>query len=169
MTQEVLHAEIIKRSVQKEWYQARQEWTLFYIWDNDSGQVCLCTHNPIHEICVIQNKFTGQKIEVGNCCVNNFLGLPSEGMFASYRRVRSNLSKSINNSLLYLLKEQRIITDWEYRFYQDTWRKRKMSFRQAEKRREINSKVLRALQRRQADDTATKTKHALECRVQHGT
>ena len=43
--------------------------------------MCLCSHFPIKEICVIRNRVNGVRAEVGNVCVKKFLGLPSGKIF----------------------------------------------------------------------------------------
>jgi len=136
-----LSTEIVYRSVADNWDEAKKEWELEEIYDSKYPKQCLCGHFPIKEICVIRNKLNSNKAEVGNCCVNKFI--PStKRIFDSYKRVQRDITKAFNNDLINLVYEKGIINDWEYDFYIDTWRKRKLTYKQMKKRVSINKKIL---------------------------
>ena len=145
MSQEKLHEEIIALSSAEEWYEAVQEWSLREIYKSENPQTCLCGHHPIREVCVIDNNETGNSAEVGNCCVNNFLGINSEIFFSSLRRVSNDNEASFNEATLEYAHGQNIINDWELKFYHSVWRKRKLSQKQREKKQQINEKILARL------------------------
>jgi len=85
---------------------------------------------------------------VGNVCVKRFLGLRSDTIFQSLKRIRKDITKSIGADATVFFHERGIINDWEYRFQQDTMRKRSLSFAQLQTRRQINEKVIAAVRRR---------------------
>lgn len=145
---QVLSREILSRSQAADWETARKEWVLIEIYESDEAETCLCEHWPIREICVIRNRLNGQSTEVGNVCVKRFLGIRSDLIFAGIKRIRRDISKSLNADSIVFFYERGIITDWEYGFLQDTKLKRVLSVRQAETRENINRKVLAAISRR---------------------
>lgn len=141
-----LTQEIISRSEAENWNEAVLEWSLKHIYMSKEPQTCLCGHYPIIETCVIRNRENFCEVEVGNCCVKKFIGLDSEQLFASVRRVKANPDcASLNREAISWAHENCFINDWEKSFYLDTWRKRKLSSRQADKRAVINRKVLAAV------------------------
>jgi len=147
MSQERLHREIIARSEADTWDKARSEWDLKTIHISDDPEVCLCGHNPIREICTIHNRENGAEVDVGNCCVNHFLGLESEKLFVSIRKLKYDAGASLNQDAIEYAFSRRIITEWEYGFYLDIWRKRKLSKKQLDVKNRINAKVMAAVTR----------------------
>ncbi len=142
MAFEQLKTEIIDRSAAKTWEAARQEWDLRDIYLDEHPERCLCGHYPIHEMCVIQNAKTGNIATVGNCCVNNFLGLCTDGLFPGLRRIKGDAEKSMSRELVEHARMVNWIDEWEYKFCIDTLRKRKLSEKQIAKRLKINTKVI---------------------------
>src|SRR3989442_111569 len=132
MSQEKLRAAILEMSESDEWYEAREEWTLKTIWFSEDPETCLCGHYPIIEICVIENRCNGNETEVGNHCVKQFMGINSELVFASARKVVKDIAASFNEDAIDLAHRQRIITDWERKFYLNIWRKHELSPKQAQ-------------------------------------
>ena len=51
---------------------------------------------PIEEICVLRNRVNGNRAEVGNVCVHQFLGLPSRKIFSALERIGDDKSKALN-------------------------------------------------------------------------
>jgi hypothetical protein len=141
---EILHREIINLSVSRIWEEAKLEWELesIYFVEIEQGRTCLCTYEPICEICVLQNKLNNQQAEIGNVCVKNFVGIDSGIVFNGVRRIKKDVDKGLNPSACDLFLQKGLITQWEYGFLVDTFRKRYLSGRQADKRREINQRVL---------------------------
>jgi hypothetical protein len=146
-SQESLHQHIIARSCADSWELARAEWGLESIYYTDKPMSCPCGQFPIMEVCVIRNRKTGNTAEVGNVCVNNFLKLPSEGLFRSVRYVREDASRSFSEEMIEYAHEQRIITDWEYKFYMNIRKKRALTGKQADKKEQVNTKILRGIAR----------------------
>ena len=135
--------EIIKHSENNTWHLAKEEWKLSWIdWANlQDGEHCLCGH-PICELCYISNKFNNNTLLVGNVCVNNFLEIPSNLIFASSKRVLKDISKSFNAYTLEYCFDKNFINAWEFNFLLDTMSKRKLSDKQLFKRKDINKKII---------------------------
>lgn len=140
-----LTQEIIRRSVAQNWDAAKLEWTLEGIRFEEEPQTCLCGHAPIIEICTIANRNNGSVAEVGNCCVKKFLGLPSDRIFQSIKRVRKDDGKALNAEAIAHAHGRGWINNWERDWYFDTMRKRKLSVKQKAKREEINRLILARL------------------------
>ena len=141
-----LASRIVELSEANSWNAAKLEWKLDSIWfvqEGDEPETCLCGHYPIIEVCVIQNRENGNVTEVGNVCVNKFLGLGSKIIFDGIKRVRGDITKALNGAAIDYAYEKRWINSWEHGFLHDTKRKRRLSFAQADKREQLNKKVLR--------------------------
>lgn len=142
MSEYQLSEEIIRRSNAKTWVTARTEWDLERVFVQRQPSTCLCGQFPIKEICVLRNRLNGNRAEVGNVCVHQFLGLPSRKIFAALERVGDDESKALNPEAIEHAHQRRWINDWERSFYLDTWRKRALSPKQLVKRQQINRRVL---------------------------
>ena len=138
-----LMREIVALSVSDDWETAKDEWALSETYDNP-GETCLCGQNPIREVCVVFNKLNGAFTEVGNVCVNNFLGLASDTIFTSLKRVKADPKKSVNNAGLDLARANSTINDWEYKFLRDIGSKqtRSLSQRQLTLKVKLNTSIL---------------------------
>jgi len=86
-------------------------------------------------------------VAVGNCCVKNFFGLPSERIFQGVKRVRANDEKALNEPAVVHAHKSGWINDWERDFCLDTMRKRVLSPKQLAKWVEINRRVLQRMKR----------------------
>lgn len=139
---------ILALSQASDWEVARKEWSLVDISEADEPDTCLCGHFPIIEICQIANRVTGQRTEVGNRCVKRFLGFRSDLIFAAIKRIRKDITKSLNADAIAFFNERGLLTTWEYGFLQDTMQKRALSPAQSTTRQRINEKVLAAISRR---------------------
>jgi hypothetical protein len=137
-----LSQEIIRRSNASTWPAARQEWTLEKVFIQSQPSRCLCGQFPIKEICVLKNRLNGNRAEVGNVCVHQFLGLPSRKIFLALERVGRDDSRALNPEAIEHAHQRRWINDWEKDFYLDTWRKRALTSRQLAVRQRINRRVL---------------------------
>ena len=146
MAQDQLQRELIGLSGATAWVDAAREWKLQSIWRSQDNETCLCGHYPIREICEIQNVVTLEVAEVGNCCVQQFLGIQSERLFSSLRRVLSGVSTSFNQDVILLAYERGAINRWEAEFYSGVWRKRNLSYKQESVKARINTKLLRWFQ-----------------------
>ncbi len=139
--------EIIARSLSNNWDQAKLEWSLDQVYEDEQLDTCLCGKYPIKEICIIQNKYNSQLAKVGNCCVKKFIGLPSDKIFQSVKRVRKNDEKSLNIEAITHAYQKGWINQWEYDFSVDTMRRRKLSDKQLSKRKQINNLVMLKMRR----------------------
>ena len=141
--QQQLTTEIINLSVSNQWETAKNEWDFENAYQSEEFQTCLCGHYPIRNICVISNKLNGNDAEVGNCCINKFLGIETGNkIFESIKRLKQDISKSLSAEVLTYLYEKDILTEYEYGFYTDTLRKRVMTGKQLHIRKRINQKFL---------------------------
>jgi hypothetical protein len=147
MGQIELHAHIIGMSEADEWQTARMEWELDSIYQVKEPQTCPCGQFPINEICVLRNRKNGRSTEVGNVCVNNFIGLPSKRLFNSVRRVAKTPSSSFSEEMILYAFDKKVISAWERGFYLDIRTKRSLSEKQRNKKNEINAKILSLISR----------------------
>ena len=137
-----LGREIIALSEADHWARARLEWGIEDIYIQSEPETCLCGHFPINELCVLRNRKNGNCAIVGNVCVKKFMKLPSDKMFAAIKRVNDDATKAFNVELIEHAFDKGWINQWEKDFYLNTWRKRKLSDRQREKRLQVNQKIL---------------------------
>src|SRR5437588_306105 len=119
-----LMAEIVALSNSKEWTVARWEWELIGAEVSKDSSVCLCGHYPIRELCELRNKLNGNRTIVGNVCVKQFLGIPSDRIFVAFKKVGTDEDRALNPDAIELAHRQGWINDWERMFYLNTWRKR---------------------------------------------
>ncbi len=134
---------IIALSESDNWEFAKLEWDFTYAYMSEESQTCLCGRYPILEICVIKNKKNEKETEVGNCCVNKFLGINRANMiFTSLKRVKKDISKSMSVETLKYLYDRNAINEFEYNFYSDIIRKRILSERQSDVKKHINKKLI---------------------------
>ncbi|WP_353098025.1 hypothetical protein [Empedobacter brevis] len=132
--------EITQRSESKDWANAKNEWSFLYIYYSKETQKCLCTQQ-IHNICVIKNKINGVITEVGNECVNQFLGITTgDNIILSIQHLRKDKQNSLNmHALDYLLKNN-VITTKDYDFYKNIRLKRNLSQGRLKWKLDINQK-----------------------------
>jgi len=134
---------IIKLSESDFWKFAKNEWAFEYAYYSDDLQRCLCGHYPIKNICVIKNNINKIQTEVGNCCVNKFLGIDDGNkIFTSIKRLKEDSTKSMSLKVLEYLYAKKVLSEFEYKFYLDTIRKRLLSDKQLEIKEKINQKLI---------------------------
>jgi hypothetical protein len=133
---------IIALSVANSWDEAKLEWELAEIYREDDPDTCLCSHYPINEICVLRNTHNGNTAIVGNVCVKKFLGLPSDKIFVAIKKISEDDCNALNVEAIVHAHQRGWVSDWDRKFYIDTWRKRNLSVKQMNKRIQINQKVL---------------------------
>jgi hypothetical protein len=134
--------EILKLSSSKSWETAKLEWSFVRAFEG-GPQSCLCGHYPIKNICVIHNSKSKKSAEVGNCCVNKFLGI-EEGnkIFETLKRLKGDIGKSMSAEALQFLFDRAIINEFEYVFYKDILRKRNLTNKQEALKKSVNRKFL---------------------------
>lgn len=89
---------------------------------------CPCGH-PIKELCYIENQLNGNKIHVGNVCVNRFIDIDTGNLFAGLKRIAKDVNSSANEDLIIHSYKLGYIYENEYRFLMDIKRKRSLSER----------------------------------------
>lgn len=138
-----LTEEILKLSNSEIWESAKEEWSFEYAYYSQKQQTCLCGHSPIRNICVIKNRENRNVTEVGNCCINKFLGIEDGNkIFISIKRLKEDLTKSMSSEVLDYLNSKKILSSFEYDFYTDIIRKRTLTHKQVEVKKRINKKLL---------------------------
>jgi len=149
MAHEQLASALIPLSRGSTLSEVRGEWELAEIFHQNQPQECLCGHYPILEVCVLRNRITDSRAEVGNVCVKKFLGLPSDRIFSALRRVLRDIERALSSEVIEHAYRLHWINDWERDFYIDTWRKRLLTENQLAKRVEINRRILQRTARTQ--------------------
>lgn len=138
-----LTEEILKLSVSQYWDNAKLEWYFESAYVSDDKQTCLCGHYPIVNICVIKNRENKNITEVGNCCINKFLGIDDANkIFISIKRLKKDIEKSMSIEVIEYLKSKNLINDFEFDFYKDIHRKRNLTDKQLEIKKRVNKKLL---------------------------
>lgn len=115
------------------------EWTLHEVYESSEPDTCLCGHNPIIELCVLQNRTNGVFATVGNCCVKKFIGLPSDLIFQAGKRVSADAGRSLNAEAIAHAFDKGWITEWDRNFYMNVMRKRVLTAKQRAQKERINS------------------------------
>ena len=134
---------ILEKSHSKVWLEAVKEWEQVDVYEADEPETCLCGHFPIIEVCVIQNKLTKEIENVGNCCVKRFLGLRPDMIVKSIKKIKEDISLSVNIKTLNYSFKLGYINKKDYDFYADTWRKRVLSGAQEKWRIDINKRIIK--------------------------
>lgn len=132
---------ITEMSTAEDWENARTEWSLQQVFRAQIADQCLCGHQPIIKICVIKNKTKNKTARVGNCCVNKFMALGSDGIFNAIDRISKDGTKAASRKLLEMALAQSVITPWEFEFYLSNIDKRKLTQKQRKTRESINAKL----------------------------
>lgn len=142
MSQARLIEELIKLSYSKKWEDAKDEWILSTIYEAEVPEICLCGHTPIIEVCVLSNTTNKSIVHVGNCCVKKFLGIRSDRLFDSIKKIKKEPRKSVNEDMLSYAYQRGWLGQWEYKFYSDIILKRVLSYKQEGIKYKINNKIL---------------------------
>ena len=151
-----LQVEIFARSEEKvDWTLCNNEWRVHDIYRVGEEQICLCGHHPIFQICQLQNDVTRKFADVGNVCVQKFIGLRSKRLFAALARIEADPKRSLNKEAIELYTHLRVIGAQEAEEYLTFYRKRKnvtedqMAFKVA-----INQRITAYASRKAADVAA---------------
>lgn len=148
---EQLKAEMIARSQDKDWQQAKLEWDLELVFQVGDPQVCLCGHQPILQICTLRNHLTNKRAEVGNVCVERFLGMRSRRIFSALKRIRADLKRSLNKEAIEMFQKLKVISYGDAEEYLTFYRKRKwVTEEQWALKQEVNQAVLDYVDKRAA-------------------
>jgi len=141
-TEYKLFQEISKISIGSDWNDIKKEWKLSEVYESDDPQTCMCGKYPIMEICVLENIKNKNIAEVGNSCVNKFLGIESNPVIKGIKKIKNDISSSVSKKLINKSWEENIINKWEHGFYIDIRLKRSLNHNQEQKKIEINNKIL---------------------------
>ena len=136
--------EVLKVSQSKEWNEAKHEWVLVDISKVTTPQRCLCTHYPITELIILENRFNKNRIIVGNCCVNLFFGE------SRYNKVFEALREDrINKEMINISFNLGWINSWEEQFLRSVVGKRRsrLTIRQEEILNDVKGKILQRFKR----------------------
>lgn len=108
MTRETLERRIVELSQAADFPAAKKEWRLVEIsrLEAPDSDTCLCGHNPIREVCELENRTTDKTATVGNCCVKRFLELPSGKIFDALKRIEEDNTKAVNQEALDYARER---------------------------------------------------------------
>ena len=137
-----LLSQIIGLSESDNWDLAKTEWVLRDVFRSETPDQCTCGHYPILEICIIQNVMTGYTAKIGNHCIRLFFDFRSDKIFQAISRIEKDNKKSVNAETLEHAHRKAWINNWEKSFYEDTLKKRSMTFRQRAKRMQINDSIV---------------------------
>ncbi|WP_159476280.1 hypothetical protein [Chryseobacterium sp. 18068] len=138
-----LTEEIISLSESKQWDLAKNEWRFEFAYYAEELQSCLCGHYPIRNICVIKNRINAVVTEVGNCCINKFLGIETGNkIFSSIKKLQEDITASMSSEVIEYFYRKGGMSDFDYKFYQSIFRKRNMSAKQWDIKAKINRKFL---------------------------
>lgn len=149
---EALIDALLALSESDDWAEAQREWRFAAAWYEEEWDNCLCG-TEIKERCEIQNVRNHNQAIVGNVCINRFLSgvadVPADidNLFAGIRRIVSSLDAAPNHAVIRYARERGWINNWEGSFLLSTAAKRKLSMKQAAKRRDINERLVRRFSR----------------------
>lgn len=139
-----------------------REWTQVNEYINPDGDTeCLCGQKNITNVCVIENIFNGNRVEIGNVCNKKF-GADIPKIFQKMKSVYNNELSSFNINILNVYRNRDIITKWEHSFYDSILNKTKLSHKQVEVKRKINIKMLEYFYRNNINTHKILTKHTLQ-------
>ena len=135
---------VIEASESNDWNNAKHEWYLtdVQLCDYSNGpEYCLCGHE-IRELCFIKNKLNGNELMVGNVCVKKFLGIRSDKIFNALKKIKKDITASVNTETLQHAWERNWINQKAYDFYTQNIRKRSLTLRQQEWKSDINKRII---------------------------
>ena len=138
-----LFQEIIALSEADNWEEAKKEWDLDSVYESEEPLTCLCGHYPIINICLLLNVYNGNLVEVGNECVKKFFKIElADAILKSIKKIKTDISKSLNIETIDFLYNKKYINDWELEFYYNIKAKRILSKKQLDIKIKINKKFL---------------------------
>lgn len=150
MSEFELIQEIVERSEADPWYQANGEWEPVAVYYTKNAVNCICGKLNIRRICVLQNTLNGEHVIVGSKCVKKFCDLPWKAVIDGMNRLRKARERAMSYLTLVYARSYDWINRREFEAYAKTIRKRRLSPREAEHRREINHRVLEAIRESEA-------------------
>jgi hypothetical protein len=139
---------IIELSEWSDWQLAKQEWD-YVCSDEIHGSNCICGH-PIVEVCTVRNRINNNIAEVGNCCVKKFM---ADTIISEYAKRDFQVLNGIRKNPLYTVNayyvsdwyRSGVLTDWDFDFYMNIGRKRKLTQKQEYNKQRINNKIVASI------------------------
>lgn len=139
---EILKSHILARSISQNFNVARTEWDLIAVEMTEEWDQCPCGQD-IKEHCFIENRLTGARTYVGNVCINRFMEISTGNLFAGLKRIAKDNGANANDDVIeYAFKNGYLFGINEYNFLKQTKNKRKLSAKQIEWKKRINSRIL---------------------------
>lgn len=123
----------------------KDEWVFVCTEKLEEPESCLCGHYPIINSCVMRNKHNDSIISVGNVCVNKFFEQDFSYIFTDIAKLEKDITSSVTDKTRDYCLEKKFINDWEYHFLANRKGKKKASFKQIQKKTDINNKILKSL------------------------
>ena len=148
---QILMETLLEASTSKEWDVARKEWKVIEIYfvdiDSTSGEsfyeTCSCTHYPIKEVITIKNILNQKELIIGNHCITKIIEDKEENK--RYKAIFNALkNKKITKELIeQAYYHDNFITQWEFGFMLNVFRKRSLSEKQDDYLMRIKDKIIR--------------------------
>ena len=111
--EEHLKIAITELSISSAWSDVIKEWKFTHAFYKEDS-ACKCTKKGIKKVCVISNTINNNTAEVGNCCVNKFLGInDGNKYFKNIIKLVKNVKSHINNDFGWQLFDDGLITEDE--------------------------------------------------------
>lgn len=138
---------LIESSVSDTFEDAIHEWTeigRYFVMNDD--YYCVCGKPNIHELCIIENILTGNKLTLGNCCIDRISSSDSRFFFKALTKISNDRLRSANKALINFAHKQNVFDHWEFAFYSNIWRKhtKTLTPKQLARKRYLNEKLLEA-------------------------
>lgn len=147
--------ELIKLSVAGIWGRAIQEWDLVSVElldPDEENEHCLCGH-PIREICTVRNRLNHNTAMIGNSCIMKF-GDESTEEFQSVgnickglKKIKRSYTKAPNQALIEHCFKQKIITERDKKFCEDTLDRKRLTEGQEGYRYNLNRQMISGLKK----------------------
>lgn len=139
--EERLTTELLARSMSKDWDTAKTEWFLHHVMEGVS--TCICGKNPIQKICILENKYNKDQVILGSTCVEKYMFIKCEHIFTDMAALRKG--RFVKLATLDYAKSRGFVNDWEYGFYLNLQKFKKLSEKQMEKFDSISRRLEKLL------------------------
>lgn len=136
-----LMASILPLSESKDFKIAKSEWVLDFVEVHDKWDQCPCGQ-AIKELCHIRNTINGNRIYVGNTCVDQFLGIKTGNLFEGLKRIKDDPTGNPNKAVIEYARNQGFLYGNELDFLTRTARKHSLSEAQLSWKKKINYRIL---------------------------
>jgi len=134
----VFNERLTALSVSNIWERVIEEWDIKYVIKRDDK--CLCGH-PILNTAILKHKYSDTVITVGSTCVKKFFGTDISFVFKEMDWIYEDKLNVVSDKTLKFINTLESLTEWEIAFYKDTRKKKLLTIKQEEKRKQINEKL----------------------------